>query len=590
MCRDKECCNLFWKGSFTMLFKKIRIKNFRNFEDVEIDLENKNILFGLNDIGKTNFLYAIRFLFDRECRKNGLIESDFFQKKTEREIEITVEMDISDAKDIDNRKIRKRMAGAVASGYDTVFMQLRATYAADSVAVMPELFWGSDINYLEGIPSTQANFEIDRIFNVVYIDSSVQLGSVFKHYTRDIFKNESGMTVTERDGVKKLIDRLNYKISRLESIKILENTIKDEYYKYRTEKGFEVTIKSEMELENVSTKLVPYINYDGGTAYPASGDGRRKLLAYTLLSLENRKYEDVKINIFLVEELENHLHRSMQLAVSKQLFTDEIFKYMFLTTHSSLIVSSMDEVNLIKLYKTDKTDGKSVHYKVPEKYQKLKSQLNQNLAEAIYADYVLLVEGPSEKILFETIMATKCPGYELLGGYILAVNGISFKQYRKILNKLNVVTIIKTDNDLKYNKDKKTYNHLGLNRALSIIDEEKIDNVSYAPSNFEKDKRDIQIKIFDKDYDDKVELLQRHHIYLSRIDLENDLYEAIKSKMDSFVKTKNTSKNAVDYLQDKKMIHMIELCSEIKSTVILNKIYNHERFKCVKELCELCNQ
>lgn len=81
MCRDKECCNLFWKGSFTMLFKKTRIKNFRNFEDVEIDLENKNILFGLNDIGKTNFLYAIRFLFDRECRKNGLIESDFFQKR-----------------------------------------------------------------------------------------------------------------------------------------------------------------------------------------------------------------------------------------------------------------------------------------------------------------------------------------------------------------------------------------------------------------------------------------------------------------------------------------------------------------------------
>lgn len=573
-----------------MLFKKILIKNFRNFENIKIDLENKNILFGLNDIGKTNFLYAIRFLFDRECRKNGLIESDFFQKKTEREIEITVEIDISDVNDSDNKKIRKRMAGAVTSGYNTVFIQLRAKYAADSIAVMPELFWGSDINYLEAIPSTQANFELDRIFNVVYIDSSVQLGIVFKHYTREIFKNESGMTVTERDGVKKLIDRLNNKIGKLESIKTLENTIKDEYYKYRTEKGFEVTIKSEMELENVSSKLMPYINYDGGTAYPTAGDGRRKLLAYTLLSLENRQYEDVKINIFLVEELENHLHRSMQLAVSKQLFTDDIFKYMFLTTHSPLIVSSMDEVNLIKLYKTDKTDGKSVHYMVPEKYQKLKSQLNQNLAEAIYADYVLLVEGPSEKILFETIMATKCPGYELLGGYILEVNGISFKEYRKILNKLNVVTIIKTDNDLKYNKDKKTYNHLGLNRALSTIGEEKIDNVSYASSNFEKDKKDLQVKIFDIDYKDKIELLQRHHIYLSRIDLENDLYEAITSKMDSFVKTKNTSKNAVDYLQDKKMIHMIELCNELKSPVTISKIYNHERFKCVKELCELCNQ
>ena len=30
-----------------MEFKKISIKNFRNFEDVEIDITNKNIFFGL---------------------------------------------------------------------------------------------------------------------------------------------------------------------------------------------------------------------------------------------------------------------------------------------------------------------------------------------------------------------------------------------------------------------------------------------------------------------------------------------------------------------------------------------------------------
>ena len=41
-----------------MKFENIKIKNFRNFEDVNIDLSNKNIFFGLNDVGKTNFLYA----------------------------------------------------------------------------------------------------------------------------------------------------------------------------------------------------------------------------------------------------------------------------------------------------------------------------------------------------------------------------------------------------------------------------------------------------------------------------------------------------------------------------------------------------
>lgn len=573
-----------------MQFKSISIKNFRNFENIEVALENKNIIFGLNDIGKTNFLYAIRFLFDRECRKNGLVESDFYQKKTDREIEITVEIDISDMQDSDNRKIRKKMVGAVASGYDTVFMQLKAKYTLDSVSVMPELFWGSDRDFLDPIPSSQAYFEIDKIFNVVYIDSSVQLENVFKYYTRSIFKNNSGLTVEERDGVKKLIDTLNQKIAKLESIRNMEDTIKEEYFKYRNEKGFEVTIKSEMELENVSSKLMPYINYNGGTEYPTSGDGRRKLLAYTLLSLQNRQYEDIKINLFLIEELENHLHRSMQLAISKQLFNDDIFRFMFLTTHSALIVSSMDEVNLIKLYKTNKTDGNSVHYAVPKEYQKLKTQLNQNLAEAIYADYVLLVEGPSEKILFETIMSKKCPEYELLGGYILVVNGISFKEYRKILEKLNVVTIIRTDNDLKYNKNGKSYNYLGVNRGLSTIYETEVPNTLCDKNKFDQEKTKIQEKIYDTDCRDKVELLKQHRIYLSRVDLENDLYEAIPSNMDRFVAKKNTTKNAVDYLQDKKMIHMIELCNELNATVTVNKIYNHPRFECLKELDRLCNQ
>ena len=47
-----------------MEFSKITIKNFRNFKDITVNLSNRNVLFGMNDVGKTNFLYALRFLFD----------------------------------------------------------------------------------------------------------------------------------------------------------------------------------------------------------------------------------------------------------------------------------------------------------------------------------------------------------------------------------------------------------------------------------------------------------------------------------------------------------------------------------------------
>lgn len=64
-----------------MKFEKISIRNFRNFENIEIGISNKNIFFGLNDIGKTNFLYAMRYVFDKDIRKNGFLDSDFHKKK-----------------------------------------------------------------------------------------------------------------------------------------------------------------------------------------------------------------------------------------------------------------------------------------------------------------------------------------------------------------------------------------------------------------------------------------------------------------------------------------------------------------------------
>lgn len=80
-----------------MKFENIKIKNFRNFEDVNIDLSNKNIFFGLNDVGKTNFLYALRYIFDKDVRKLNLIDSDFHNKQLDKVIEIIVTLDITDA-------------------------------------------------------------------------------------------------------------------------------------------------------------------------------------------------------------------------------------------------------------------------------------------------------------------------------------------------------------------------------------------------------------------------------------------------------------------------------------------------------------
>lgn len=46
-----------------MKFDMVTIKNFRNFENISVALTNKNVLFGMNDVGKTNFFICIKICF-----------------------------------------------------------------------------------------------------------------------------------------------------------------------------------------------------------------------------------------------------------------------------------------------------------------------------------------------------------------------------------------------------------------------------------------------------------------------------------------------------------------------------------------------
>ena len=47
-------------------------------------------LFGMNDVGKTNFLYALRFVFDKDVRRQNFSDTDYYKKNTNTPIEILI--------------------------------------------------------------------------------------------------------------------------------------------------------------------------------------------------------------------------------------------------------------------------------------------------------------------------------------------------------------------------------------------------------------------------------------------------------------------------------------------------------------------
>lgn len=192
-----------------MKFEKVFIKNFRNFDDVEINLSNKNIFFGLNDVGKTNFLYALRYVFDKDIRKQNLLDSDFHDKHLDKPIEITVVLDISDTDDSDCQKLRAQLKGALLSEHNKVYIKLVAEYNKTEMAALPILSWGGDVTHLHEMKQRGYLYEIDYVFSVIYIDSYVDLYSLFKKNVSKLVKNEKDEDKDTLEKIQSTIDDLN---------------------------------------------------------------------------------------------------------------------------------------------------------------------------------------------------------------------------------------------------------------------------------------------------------------------------------------------------------------------------------------------
>ncbi len=563
-------------GRVYMKFESIKIRNFRNFEDIELTLSNKNIFFGLNDVGKTNFLYALRYVFDKDIRKLNLVDSDFHNKQLDKPIEIIVTLDISDVEDSDCQKLRAQLKGALQSKHSKVYIKLLAEYNKNELLALPLLYWGGDLDNLQEMKQRGYLYEIDYVFNVIYIDSYVDLYSLFKKNVSQLIKNENDDDKVALANIQKTVDELNNNISSLSGIKEFENRLTPEYQKFRDE-GISVSIKSEIAVKGLYSNIIPYIKQnDDENLYPTAGEGRKKLLAYSIFDILADENAEKKITLFLIEEPENHLHKSMQIALSQILFTDTKYTYLFVTTHSPFVLYEMDDVNLVRIYSDRKINGISTFYKVPENYEKARKMLNRCLSEAIFANKVLLVEGPSEYMLFSKVLAIVHPFYEADGIYILSVDGVGFETYFSILDKLEIFIVVKTDNDLRAVKGKGTYSVLGFSRCNNLIGKKLLPTKQITEKSV-----DAKRTLYNANKETLDKIRSKYYIFLSKVDLENDLDEVMHDRLLTLL----GETSPVDYLQDSKHYHMVELIEKLSDTDC-RTIYNHYNFACLKEVAE----
>lgn len=568
-----------------MKLTKLKIVNFRNFDECEIQLANKNLIFGMNDVGKSNLMYALRLLFDNKVRNYQIFNTDFHQMNTAKNIEISCFIDIGD--DDEYSQILSAYAENAILTDNADFCIKLTIEQSDNNQFNTNLYWGTVDEELIPIPTKGINrTKLDDVFHCIFVPAHNNTTTTFKDFKYELLR--SHIAVEEDKEIKNTISNLNKSvnenISKLSSVMNMEEYLNKQLGIF--DDNYQIKIRPNHTFGDLHNNLDIYM-YDKileeneePRIYPTSGDGRIRKVMYAIISflLKEGKNSDGKIPLLLIEEPENHLFISSQIELSQTIFNDDFNPYLFLVTHSpQLFFKISNDANLIRLYKNNcQIKVKSEIVNIGGEYNQLKNILMESLSQCLFVNRVLLVEGPSEKLLFEWVLDTL--GKKRDDIVIQAINGIYFDKYVKVLHGLGIKILLKTDNDIakvKRNSDEpQKYTALGFNRCVklnNLINPSENIDLLCSSSLSHQEFRGFIIN----NYSENINIFKNNGIYLSNIDLEHDLSVCLNKDGESFVEN----------LQKSKWVHMCDLINEL-TIEDAEKIYNHSYFKCLKDLVD----
>ena len=182
--------------------------------------------------------------------------------------------------------------------------------------------------------------------------------------------------------------------------------------------------------------------YEEGLPISLLGKGKETFIKITDLIQKHSK-----VAIIAIEEPENHLSYSSMNKMIELIQKDREDKQMIITSHSSRVASGIGLNNVIGLSKESNEiiSLKDVPQSTSDYFKALPSD---NLLQFLLSKKVILVEGPAEMIYMNSFYK-KLYSSDLEKDSIscIAVNGLSFKHYVHIAQKMNIKVCVITDND-----------------------------------------------------------------------------------------------------------------------------------------------
>lgn len=428
------------------IITKIKLINYKRFKNYIIEPKpHINILIGDNESGKSSILEAIDIVASGNVRRIEALGLD-------RLLNIQTVQEFNAGQRVYNKLPKMIIELYLQGNYDHTVNGKNNTdgVICDGIRLVCEPNPDFQNEITESLKEQNGYFPYDyysirfstfadegytgykKKLKSILIDSS----NMNSDYATNDFIKRTYVQYTEDDIKKRAVHKEKYRQMRddfrLTSLKDLNDCIP-------SDKNYAFGLKSSSVMSLEDNLMI----YEDEIGIDSKGTGKQVFIKTDFALKRSGKNMDV----ILIEEPENHLsHVNLRKLI--QLVSSTQNGQIFITTHNSLISTRLEIRNLLIMGK--KTTGK------PISLQNLKESTAKyfmkapvaNIVEFVTSNKTILVEGPSEYMLFEefySIITGHKP--ELDNVHVIDVRGLSFKRYLEIACLTQSKVTVVTDND-----------------------------------------------------------------------------------------------------------------------------------------------
>lgn len=502
----------------SLFISRVKIKNYRNFKDVDVRLGHKQIIIGENNVGKTNFLKALQLILDPTLSDEDrmLEESDFndtLVNPMENKEEIVIEVYIENYSN--NKTILTVFQDATVKNEKGKEV-LKLTYRffpyiddAGNIEYQYNIFKGNDetkkfgsyerkylnlkvIKALRDVESEIRNSRtspIQRMLKDYAIDKN-DLERIAEEYRKN------GEEILNLDELVDLTNNINKRFGAilgnddfdvsLQAMEISPGRVLSSLKLLMAQRntsdislGLNNILYISMILQMLQDKTVPsLIKEDKYNELIVLAGG--EIVKDTYEQSQNRNYflkeriSDVQhkklysfmsknmpisnaVTILAIEEPKAHLHPVNQRLIYKDVIQNSN-NSVLLTTHSTHI-TAIAPINSIVHLHNDGTKGTEIHATAAMpmdegEFLDVERYLDVKRGEIYLGKAVLLVEGIAEEYLVPRFAELLGKPLDEKGIIVCNINCTNFTPYVKLLHSLAIPYAVITDGDFYVINDK----------------------------------------------------------------------------------------------------------------------------------------